>query len=189
MALHMDTTKTRRRMFGLALALCLVAGGASPARAGLWSGACALRVAITFDTPVRPPVASTSYTIEAIGAVDLDVLTPGLQSCAFTLTGSPAGATGAIGHGSALVWSCAETVALGSWHQSFEAEGPPAFSGTHVLTGSWGAWTLHVQTPALNVLGVGELTLDPSAATRTVGCGVGSIESVTMVGTLVFQDP
>ena len=185
----MNGATTRRRIRSAALALCLVVGGASPARAGLWSGACALRVAITFDTPVRPPVASTSYAIEAIGAVDLDVLTPGLQSCAFTLTGRAAGATGAIGHGSAIVWSCAETVALGSWHQSFEEEGPPAFSGTHVLTGSWGAWTLHVQTPTLNVLGVGELTLDPSAATKTIGCGVGSIDSVTMAGTLVFQDP
>ena len=185
----MNRAKTRQKTLGAVLALLLVAGGASPARAGLWTGACTVQVAISFDFPVRPPIASTSYTIDAWGAADLDVTTAGLQSCAVTLGGSAFSGTSAHGDGSAVVWSCAETVALGSWDQSFDEEGPANFAGTHVLTGSWGAWTLHVQTPSLNVIGVGELTLHPSDATKTLGCGVGSVESVTMVGTLVFQDP
>lgn len=185
----MNVVTIRRRALGAVLALVLVTGGAPPARANLWTGSCLLQVTVSFDFPVRPPLASTSYRIEAWGAADLDVTTSGLQSCAATLAGRAFSGTSVVGEGSAVVWSCTETVAIGSWDQSFDAEGPPNFVGTHVLTGPWGAWTLHVQSPSLNVLGVGELTLHPLDATKTLGCGVGSIESVTMVGVLAFQDP
>ena len=185
----MNGATIRRKTLGAVLALLLVAGAASPARANLWTGTCALQVTISFDFPVRPPIASTSYRIEAWGAADLDVTTSGLQPCAATLAERAFSGTSVVGEGSAIVWSCEETVALGSWDQSFDAEGPPNFVGTHVLTGPWGAWTLHVQTPSLNVLGAGELTLHPLDATKTLGCGVGSIQSVTMVGVLAFQDP
>lgn len=185
----MDGAIPRKKALGVALALLLVAGAASPARANLWTGACALRVRLTFDSAVRPPVASPSYDLQALPAADLDVTAPGIQPCAVTLSGSTFGTTAAEGSGSALAWSCGGTLGVGSWHQSFDAEGPGGFDGTHVLTGAWGSWTLHVQTPSLNVLGVGELTLDPADATKTLGCGVGSIDSVSMIGVLVFQDP
>lgn len=185
----MQVVTARPKALGVALALLLVAGVASPARANLWSGACALQVAVTFDSPVRPPVAGPSYEIEASGAADLDVTTSGLQACAITLGGSTFGATSATGRGAAVAWSCAETVAFGSWEQFFDAEGPAGFTGSHILTGPWGAWTLHVQNPALNVVGVGELTIHPADAGKTIGCGVGSIQSLRMVGVLVFQDP
>lgn len=185
----MKGVKVRRKVLGVTLALVVVAGAASPARANLWTGACALRLTIEFDSAVRPPLASPSYSLRATGAADLDVATPGIQPCATTLTGGAFGGTGAGGAGTALAWSCEGTLAIGSWEQSFDDEAPTGFSGTHVLTGAWGAWTLHVQTPTLNVVGVGEFTLDPADATKTVGCGVGSVGSVTMVGVLVFQDP
>lgn len=185
----MNGVTARRKVLGVALALVVVAGTASPARASLWSGACALRLTIDFESAVRPPLASPNYTLSATGAADLDVLTPGVQPCAVTLADSNFSGTAAGGTGSALAWSCAGTVANGWWEQSFGAEGPDGFTGSHVLSGAWGAWTLHVQTPTPNVVGVGEFTLDPSDATKTLGCGVGSLGDVTMVGVLVFQDP
>lgn len=185
----MDKNKRRPRLLGAALALLLVAGGAAPARADLWTGACALRVTLTFHSPVRPPLSAPGYDIEAAGAADLDLTTPGIQPCARTLSGGAFGTTQAGGSGSATAWSCGTTVARGSWDQSFDEEGPPGFSGSHVLTGTWGDWTLHVQTPSLNVVGVGELALQAVEATKTPSCATGSLQSLTMVGVLVFQDP
>lgn len=177
------------RFLGALLAVLLVAGPAAPAGADLWSGACALRVTVSFRADVRPPLSSPNYDITASGAADLDLTTPGIQSCAHTLSGEVFGSTAAGGSGNATVWSCAATVARGSWNQSFDAEGPASFSGTHVLTGSWGAWTLHVQSPTLNVVGVAELALQAAEAVKTPSCAAGSLSSVTMIGVLVFQDP
>jgi hypothetical protein len=185
----MDTNKRRPRLVGAALALLLVAGGSAPARADLWTGACALRVTLTFHSPVRPPLSAPGYDIEASGAADLDLTTPGIQPCARTLSGGAFGTTQAGGSGSAAAWSCGATVGRGSWDQSFDEEGPQGFSGSHVLTGTWGDWTLHVQTPSLNVVGVGNLALQAVEATKTPSCATGSLQSVTMVGVLVFQDP
>ncbi|HEX2295164.1 MAG TPA: hypothetical protein VHN37_07640 [Actinomycetota bacterium] len=180
---------TRRTFLGVALALLLIAGAATPARAALWTGACALRATIDFHSPARAPLSTPSYGLSVTGAADLDLMTAGVQPCAFTLAGSAFGGTSAGGEGNAVVWSCAETVARGSWDQSFDDEGPAGFSGTHVLTGSWGAWTLHVQSSSLNAVGVGEMTLQAAEALETPSCAAGQLSSVTMVGVLVFQDP
>ncbi|HEX2196814.1 MAG TPA: hypothetical protein VHJ76_07795 [Actinomycetota bacterium] len=184
------TRKTsRHRVVGPLLALVLIAGAAPPARAALWTGACALRVTLHFRSPVRPPISGPNYDIEATGAADVDLTKSGIQPCTTTLTSSPTTGTGAGGSGSAIAWSCAATVATGSWFQTFDAEGPDGFIADHTLTGSWGAWTLHVQTPTPNVVGVGEFTLQAAEATKTPSCATGVLNSVTMVGTLVFQDP
>lgn len=182
-------TNLRPRLLGALLSLLLVAGGAAPARADLWSGACALRVTMSFRSPARPPLSSPNYDISASGAADLDPTTGGIQPCVHTLSGDVLGSTAASGSGNALAWSCGTTVARGSWSQGFGAEGPAAFSGSHVLTGTWGAWTLQINSPTLNVVAVGELTLQAAEATKTPSCAAGSLSDVTMVGVLVFQDP
>lgn len=185
----MNRTQARPRLLGALLTLLLIAGATSPARADLWTGACTLRVEVTFRSPARPPLSSPNYDIQAYGAVDLDPTTSGIQPCVRTLSGEVFGGTFAGGSGTALAWSCAATLARGSWSQSFDAEGPPAFSGSHVLTGAWGAWTLQVQSASLNVVGVGELALQAAEAVKTPSCATGYLSSVTMIGTLVFQDP
>ena len=183
------TTTLRIRIIAPLLALAVVAGGAVPARADLWTGACTLRLTLYFGAPVRPPLSGPSYDIEAAGAADLDLTKAGTQPCATTLTGALSSGTAAGGSGRAAAWSCGITVASGSWQQSFDAEGPAGFFGTHTLFGAWGAWTLVVQSQSLNVIGVGEFTLQAAEALKTPACASGSISSVTMVGELVFQDP
>ena len=179
-----------RRKFLLAAILgAMFASVVPPAHAGLWSGACAVRVTMDFRSPVRPPLASAGYDLSLEGLVDLDLTKSGMQSCVTTLTGEATGGTYAGGSGVASVWSCAGVVAQGTWHQSFDPEGPDGFSGTHALTGGWGAWTLSVANSSLNVLGAGELTLQAVETLKTPSCATGTLSSVTMVGTLVFQDP
>lgn len=177
------------RLLGALLALLLVTGGATPARAALWSGTCAVQVTIAFRAPLRPPLSAPNYDISAGGAADLDPTTGGMQPCARTLSTEVFGTTAAGGSGHAIAWSCGTTLATGSWEQGFGAEGPAPFSGSHVLTGSWGAWTLAIHSTELNVIAVGELALQASEAGKTRSCATGSLESVTMVGVLVFQDP
>jgi hypothetical protein len=185
----MHPTSILRRIPAIALALVLVTAAATPARADLWSGACTVRVTLSFRAPVRPPLSSPNYDLVLTGATDLDPLTSGVQACARTLSSEAFGNTGGGGSGTATAWSCGGTLGRGPWHQGFGAEGPPAFSGTHILTGTWGAWTLHVQSSTLNVVGVAELALQAAEATKTPSCATGSLESVTMVGVMVFQDP
>lgn len=179
----------RRKFLVAAAVAALFASTAPPAHAGLWSGACGVSLTIDFRSPVRAPLDNVAYDMTLVGLQDLDLTRPGTQSCITTLTGEVMGGTWAGGSGIASVWSCGASVAQGTWHQSFDPEGPEGFSGTHALTGSWGAWTLSVANTSLNVLGVGELTLQAVEATKTPSCAVGTLQSVTMVGTLVFQDP
>jgi hypothetical protein len=180
----------RSKILSTALAAALVGGSVTPARANLWTGACALRVTVDFGAPVRPPLASPTYDLDIAGLADLDLTTTGIQPCATTLTGThPFTGTSVSGSGFAPVWSCAATIGSGSWSQSFDQEGPAPFSGSHTLTGSWGAWTLEIASPTLNVVGVGEFTLQAVEAGKTPQCATGSIDSVTMVGEIVFQDP
>ncbi|MDQ4124389.1 MAG: hypothetical protein M3134_02155 [Actinomycetota bacterium] len=181
--------KTRPRLLGAVLATIVVVAGAAPARADLWTGSCALRVTIEFRAPVRPPLSGPNYDLYALPGADLDLTQGGAQSCVRTLSSQPVGSTSAEGSGTATAWSCGTTLARGSWTQAFDTEGPQEFSGTHVLTGTWGAWTLHIQSHDLHVIGVGELTLDPSDAAKTSSCATTALESVTLVGTIVFQDP
>lgn len=179
----------RKRFLMAATAAALFASVVPPAQAGLWSGACAVLVTIDFRSPVRAPLDNVAYDLTLESLTDLDLTKAGMQSCVTTLTGEATGGTWAGGSGIASVWSCAGVVAQGTWHQSFDPEGPEGFSGTHALTGGWGAWTLSVANSSLNVLGAGELTLQAVEALKTPSCAAGTLSSVTMIGTLVFQDP
>lgn len=185
----MKTPKRRPRFLGVVLATLVVVSGATPARADLWTGSCVLRVMIDFRAPVRPPLSGPNYDIYAGPGADLDLAQGGAQSCVRTFSSQPVGSTFAEGFGTATAWSCGTTLARGSWTQVFDEEGPQEFSGTHVLTGTWGAWTLHVQSHDLRVLGVAELTLDPLEAGKTPTCATAALESLTLAGTIVFQDP
>lgn len=185
----MTRPKPRPRLLCTILATLVVVAGAAPARADLWTGACALRVTIDFRAPVRPPLSGPNYDLYAVPGADLDLTQGGMQSCARTLSSQPLGSTSAEGWGTATAWSCGTTLARGGWTQAFDEEGPQEFSGTHVLTGTWGAWTLHIQSHDLHVVGVGEFTLAPTDAGKTPTCATAALESVTLVGTIVFQDP
>jgi hypothetical protein len=179
----------RKKLLVTTAAAVLFSSVAPPAGANLWSGACAVLVTLSFRAPVRAPLDNVAYDLSLEPITDLDLTRPGIQSCVHTLTGEATGGTYAAGSGIASVWSCAASLGQGPWHQSFDPEGPEGFSGTHVLTGSWGAWTLSVANPSLNVLGVAHLTLQAVQALNTPSCAVGTLDSVTMVGTMVLQDP
>jgi hypothetical protein len=179
----------RHRTLIAATVAALIATTVTPAQANLWTGACALRITVNFRSPARPPLTSTGYDLDVAGLADLDLTRPGVQSCAATLSGEPTTETWVAGSGFASVWSCGASLGTGTWHQTFDPEGPGGFSGSHTFAGSWGAWTLQVANPTLNVVGAGEFTLQAVEATKTPGCAIGQIQSVTMVGTLVFQDP
>lgn len=172
------------------VAVALVAGGVTPARANLWTVTCSLRITLAFRSPVRPPLANPTYDLDVAGLADLDIGRVGTQPCASTLTGTqPLIGTGVWGSGFAPVWSCGLSLGSGSWNQSFDSEGPAGFSASHTITGSWGAWTVEVLSPSLNVVGVGEFTLQAVEALKTPQCASGVLDSVTMVGQMVFQDP
>lgn len=180
----------RHRIFlAAATAAALFAATAAPARAGLWTGACALRVRLDFSSPMRGPLDGGGYQLDVAAVADLDPTKVGAQPCAATLSAEVTTGTSVSGAGTATVWSCGAMAGGGTWHQTFDPEGPAGFSGSHRLAGAWGAWTLQVANPSLTVVGVGELTLQAAEGTKTPACALGQMDSVTMVGTLVFQDP
>ena len=179
----------RQKIFIAAMAAALSTTIVTPAQAGLWSGACGLRITVQFRSPMTAPVDNALYDLDIAGLNDLDLTKPGIQSCVATLTGEATTGTAVYGSGRTTSWSCGAALGGGTWHQSFDPEGPPSFSGTHTFAGSWGAWTVQVANPTLNVVGAGEFTLQAVEATKTPSCASGNIYSVTMVGTMFFQDP
>jgi hypothetical protein len=180
----------RRNILGVtAVAIAMLGTTITPAGAGPWTGVCALRVTIQFRQPMRAPLSNGAYDLDIASLADADPTKAGSQACAATLAGEPTTGTYVSGTGHASVWSCAAAVGGGTWHQEFDPEGPAGFFGSHTLGGSWGAWTLQVSNPSLSVVGVGEFTLQAVEATKTPSCGTGELDSVTMVGALVFQDP
>lgn len=171
-------------------AAVLVVAAAPPARANLWTGVCTLRLTIQFRSPAQAPLDNPTYDLDVAGLADLDPVRSGTQPCAATFSGTPPFTeTSVDGTGSASVWSCAAVVGRGSWDQSFGPEGPAGFTGSHTLSGTWGAWTIEVLSPTLNVVGAGHFTLQAVEATKTPQCVAGSIDSLTLVGEVVFQDP
>ena len=183
---------SRRRTLVALLAVSLLSALAPRADATIWTGSCALSLTFTFDQPVRAAnwgVRSPSYTVEANDARDLDPLSAGTQGC--TINASPLDpfrATAAAGNGTATVWTCESTFGSGSWDQSFDPD-PASTSGGHVITGTWGDWTMEVNSFALDFAGVINLTIDPSEAAKLATCETSGISSIRMVGTMHFQDP
>lgn len=179
------------------LSLCALLFPAGQAGANaLFTGACAVRVRVDFASPgIRLSGTSPNYNISLEGAVDLDPLSSGTQACAITFdTLEPLRRTAASGSGNSTFWSCTSVVASGSWNQSFVdrngQQSPSPVFGSHSLFGTWDAWTLEVTSPGLNFIGVAELTLDGVPQNQKVtDCPLSSVQSLTMIGTMVFQDP
>jgi hypothetical protein len=163
--------------------------------ANLYTGACAVRVKIDFVDPIRLTGTFPRYDITLSGAVDLDSASVGVQACALTFdTFEPLRRTDASGKGNSTMWSCSSVLSSGSWNQTFQTRTgmfvPSSVFGTHTLTGTWDAWTLEVANPDFTFVGVAELTLDGAAQNQKVGdCVLAGVWSLTMIGTMVFQDP
>jgi hypothetical protein len=174
----------------MALAMTIV----PQANAALWTGACAVNVRFNFATPVRAVGTAPDYSITVSSVADLDPLNSGTQGCAVTLDPLEIGrSTSVSATGSSVEWSCAAAVASGSWNQQwFDSSGsgsPPAMFGSHTVTGTWGDWVLTLTDASLTTVGVAELTLAPTEATKLAQCPLIGFTSLGMTGTLVFQDP
>jgi len=181
-----------RRVSCIAICFSLLAAH-SPAKASLWSGACIVNVTFNFLSPIRATTTSPSYNVSLSGGIDLDPLTAGVQACAITLDAlEPLRKTSASGSGSSTIWSCGATLASGSWEQEWrDASGnlnPPRVNGSHSIVGTWDDWTMELRVPSLSFVGVAELTLAPFENLKAVDC-LNGINSLTMSGVMVFQDP
>ncbi|MGH2684830.1 MAG: hypothetical protein ACRDJP_05110 [Actinomycetota bacterium] len=170
----------RRRLLVVATTSIALLAPASPADAAIWSGACALDVTFTFQSPVRSGAIALShpgYNLSASG------------QCAITLDiGNPLRTTAVIGSGTSDAWTCEAALGSGTWNQDFDPD-PPDVLGSHRLDGVWDAWTLVVQDPGLTFLGVAELVVDPSQPDALVRCLTGGLTSLRTTGVMVFQDP
>lgn len=171
-----------RRAAVVTAVLVAVSGFMPTSSADIWTGSCALTLKFSFDSPVRSVTAKVltapGYAISATAGtcvVSLDFLNP-LRS------------TSIGGGGSSVMWTCESVLGSGSWDQSWSPD-PPAVSGFHILSGSWGAWTLVVNDGSLNFAGTISLTLHPLDAAKTVQCVTSGITSVRMTGVMVFEDP
>lgn len=135
-----------------------------------------------------------SYSLTLEPAVDLNPLAAGQQACAITLDAfEPLRSTSGGGSGVSTLWTCEFALGSGSWNQSWTdssgAHSPPSVSGSHLLTGTWGSWTLVVNTPSLNFVGVAHLTTQAFENLKAPACAGAGVSSLTMIGQMVFQDP
>lgn len=174
------------------LALGGLGGSVTPAQGSIWTGSCALVVEFAFGSRVRSAsfaLTAPGYDITVSQAADLDPTTASTtEACATSLNVDPFRQTSAGGSGSSALWTCESTLGIGSWSQSWTPSLPPVF-GSHVVAGTWGAWTMVVTNPSLSFSGVIELTIHPSHALKLKDCATSGIRSITMVGVMVFQDP
>jgi hypothetical protein len=168
----------KTRVCAIALCAALVGAIATPANASVWTGACVISVTFNFTSPVEAVGTSPDYTLSGSGGlcgVSLDVFNP-------TRT------TLIDGGGSSRSWTCGSTVGEGTWDESWNPN-PPAVFGNHLITGTWGDWTIVVSNSSLSFAGVAEMTVDPSDAGKLVQCARTGISSLKMIGVLTFQDP
>lgn len=172
----------RRTVVAASLVLGMLAGQI-PAQASVWTGACPVQVDFSFGSKVRSAatLSRPSYSVSISNALGLP--------CAVSLEVSqPLRTTSGGGNGTSLVWTCESTYASGSWSQQWSPSLPPV-SGSHVITGTWGDWTLIATSSSLNYAGVAALTVHPLQAAKLLQCETGGITSLSMLGTMVFQDP
>jgi hypothetical protein len=184
-----------RRFVSLVVAIvALTASWVPPAHAALWTGTCTVLVTVNFGTRITAAgISGTNYSISLEG-VDLNPVTAGQQACAITLDPlEPTRSTGGGGNGSSSLWTCGFGLGSGSWSQSWaDSSGvgsPPTVVGSHTITGSWNDWVLEVNNPALNFVGVAELTLQAAENLKLAQCAGAGVSSITMIGQMIFQDP
>lgn len=183
----------RRTIVVMCAVAALLASAVPPVNAGLYSGTCVLKVTFNFNSPVKTLNTAPGYSVSVSPAADVDPTWSGQQPCAVSLDPlSPARETSVSASGSSSIWACGGVLASGSWDQQWTDESgsasPSAVFGSHTITGTWGAWTLEVRNSSLSFVGVAELTVDPSDATKASRCPSG-FSSLTMTGVMAFQDP
>jgi hypothetical protein len=182
---------SRNRSLVILLAVSLLSVLAPRADATVWTGVCTMSLSFSFDTPIKSTASLTgpNYDVFAGDARDLNPLASGMQGCAVDTSAlSPFRSTSASGAGHSILWTCDQTTASGSWEQTWDPD-PPSVTGAHTITGTWGQWTMVVNSPSLNFTGVMDLTLDPSFATTLAQCELGGIYNLRMIGVMHFQDP
>lgn len=179
-----------------AIALAFLALFAPSAQASLWSGSCTVLVTIGFNSGIKATsLTAPGYSLTLEPAVDLNPLAAGQQACAITLDPlEPLRSTSGGGTGSSTLWTCEFALGTGSWNQSWTdssgAPSPPSvFGASHLITGTWGAWTLVVNSPSLNFVGVAQLTTQAVENLKAPACAGAGVGSLTMIGEMVFQDP
>lgn len=188
-------TLLKRAFFVLAQAFVLVVGLAVPSHASLFTGACTIEVILNFDSPVRATDTFPDYTLTIQGGTDLDSGRAGNQACITSLDFvDPLRRTFGEGVGDSTTWTCSSTFSSGTWYQTWQDQqgqfSPPPLTGSHTLIGSWNAWVLEVVSPSLNYVGVGHLRVAPEhQGAISNGCLGRGIDSLKLVGNLVFQDP
>lgn len=190
-----------KTLFVASAAVVLSASMAPSAQATLFTGACQVTVTFDFNTPVRATGTSPSYTVELTPSVvdfspDLVTGWDGIQPCLVTLDAfDPVRDTRGVGEGTSTIWTCTTTaVAGGFWNQDWAnregSSSPPSLVGQHFISGPWGDWTFTLTSPTLNFVGVAQLTAAPFENLKQAACLNGTgIRQLTMIGTLVFQDP
>lgn len=184
----------RRFALVLQLVFVMLIVPASSAHASLWSGGCALIVTFHFNSPVTPAqlgsVSTPTYWISVEAAQDLDSNTAIAEPCVITLAGiNLYRRTWVIADGSSTLWTCEATDAGGDWNQGWGVS-PPAIFGSHLISGTWGAWNMVFHNhPTLNFVGTMALTVHPDDAGKRVDCQTSGITSLKMIGTMAFQDP
>lgn len=183
-----------RKTLVIVLCVLLLAALAPAARAGVFTGTCALNVTFNFDTPVRSITSTqarmaTSYNVNAGDAADLNPLKAGSQGCAINASPlDPFRGTSASGGGSAISWTCEAVAASGSWDQQFHPD-PDPVSGSHTIAGTWGNWVMFVNNPSLSFTATINLTVAPADAGKLAQCETNGITSLRMTGVMHLQDP
>ena len=180
-----------RRIVTCVAVAAAVAVTAAPAEAAAWNGSCALNVTFNFTSPVLRAgltVTRPSYTISVTPAADLNPLTGVSEPCEVAPGGlSPFRETSVTAGGTSSLWTCEATDAGGTWNQSWNPS-PPAVSGSHVITGGPGGWTMVLHnSPTLTFVGVMHLVVHPSDALKLAQCEVSGMSSLRMTGVLEFQ--
>ena len=160
------------------MAMSLVATNIPSANASIWGGACTLSLEFFFNSPVRATATAPSYSVDASGSTCTS--SADLSRLVFQTFGG--------GNGSSILWSCDATAAEGSWSQGFSSGLPPV-GGSHVITGTDGAWVLVALDSDLTFAGIAELTVAPSDATKLATCHTSGMSSIAMTGVMEFVDP
>ena len=179
-----------RRAILLLAATGLLASTAAPAQAILFVGTCALKVTFRFETPVGLDSAP-DYS------VTVAPLDPSVKPCVTTEHFRSVGRTTGVtaNNGESTFWTCDSVLGSGGWFQWWrDSDGllsPPSVNASHRITGTWGAWTMEMESAnPVNFLGVMELTLDQAFAQQaTAQCANGTLKTLRTVGVQVFQDP
>lgn len=160
--------KLRRSVAAIALAAgVLLAPSPSPAET-VWSGACSITMTFTFASPVS----------RLSGPAGISGITGG-GTCALTGVGLVLPSISFGGSGSSVVSTCEAILSFGTLIVDFSVLSPVTATFTYLGTAHGG--TL-IATSGLAFAGAAAL-----ASVNT--CELGSVSSISFVGTLLVEDP